>query len=47
MKNNESKSEGYDYFDVTADIGFHAYGKSLNEAYENAGLAGYRVPVLF
>ena len=43
MKNNESKSEGYDYFDVTADIGFHAYGKSLNEAYENAGLAMFNV----
>ena len=38
MENNESKLK-YDYFDVTADIGFYAYGKSLEEAYENAGRA--------
>ena len=43
MENNESKSKGYDYFDVTADIGFHAYGRSLEEAYENAGLAMFNV----
>ena len=43
MDNNESKLNGYNYFDVTADIGFHAYGKSLNEAYENAGLAMFNV----
>ena len=43
MENNESKSNGYDYFDVTADIGFHAYGRSLEEAYENAGLAMFNV----
>ena len=42
MENNESKL-GYDYFDVTADIGFYAYGKSLEEAYENAGLAMFNV----
>ena len=43
MKNNESKTDKYDYFDVTADIGFYAYGNSLNEAYENAGLAMFNV----
>ncbi len=43
MENIESKSNGYDYFDVTADIGFHAYGESLEEAYENAGLAMFNV----
>ena len=42
MENNESKL-GYDYFDVTADIGFYAYGDSLEEAYENAGLAMFNV----
>ena len=42
MENNESKLK-YDYFDVTADIGFYAYGKSLEEAYENAGLAMFNV----
>lgn len=40
MENNELK---YEYFDVTADIGFYAYGKSLEEAYENAGLAMFDV----
>ena len=29
----------FEYFDVTADIGFYAFGKNLNEAFENAGLA--------
>ena len=43
MKMNESKSDKYDYFDVTADIGFYAYGNSLEEAYENAGLAMFNV----
>ena len=43
MENNETKTDKYDYFDVTADIGFHAYGKSINEAYENAGLAMFNV----
>ena len=42
MENNESKLK-YDYFDVTADIGFYAYGDSLEEAYENAGLAMFNV----
>ena len=26
----------FEYFDVTADIGFYAYGNNLNEAFENA-----------
>ena len=42
MVNDESKLK-YEYFDVTADIGFYAYGKSLEEAYENAGLAMFDV----
>ena len=42
MEDNESKLK-YEYFDVTADIGFYAYGKSLEEAYENAGLAMFDV----
>lgn len=33
----------YEYFDVTADIGFKAYGYDLNEAFENAGLAMFNV----
>ncbi len=33
----------YEFFDVTADIGFLAYGDSLNEAFENAGLAMFNI----
>lgn len=35
--------KNYEYFDVTADIGFRAYGESLNEAFENAGLAIFNI----
>ena len=31
----------FEYFEVTADIGFKAYGKDLNEAFENAGRGGF------
>jgi SHS2 domain-containing protein len=33
----------YDYFEVTADIGLKAYGKSMAEAFENAGLAIFNI----
>ena len=33
----------FEYFEVTADIGFRAYGKSLNEAFENAGRAIFNI----
>lgn len=33
----------FEYFDVTADIGFRAYGNTLNEAFENAGLAMFNI----
>lgn len=33
----------FEYFDVTADIGFYAFGNSLNEAFENAGLAIFNI----
>ena len=33
----------FEYFDVTADIGFYAFGKNLNEAFENAGLAIFNI----
>ena len=33
----------FEYFDVTADIGFYAFGKDLNEAFENAGLAMFNI----
>lgn len=35
--------KSFEYFDVTADIGFFAYGNCLNEAYENAALAMFNV----
>ncbi|MDO5859537.1 archease [Methanobrevibacter sp.] len=33
----------FEYFDVTADIGFKSYGNSLDEAFENAGLAIFNI----
>lgn len=33
----------FEYFDVTADMGFYAFGKNLNEAFENAGLAIFNI----
>ena len=33
----------FEYFDVTADIGFIAYGDTLNKAFENAGLAIFNI----
>ena len=33
----------YEYFDVTADIGFKAYGNDLNEAFENASVAMFNI----
>ena len=35
--------KNFEYFDVTADIGFKAYGHDLNEAFENAGLAIFNI----
>jgi SHS2 domain-containing protein len=32
-----------EFFDVTADTGFRAYGNTLNEAFENAALAMFEV----
>ncbi|BCU70668.1 archease [Stygiolobus caldivivus] len=33
----------YEFFDHTADVGIKAYGKDLNEAFENAALAVFEV----
>lgn len=40
MNNNEMK---FEFFDVTADAGYKAYGNSLEEAFENAALAMFEV----
>lgn len=33
----------FEFFDVTADVGYRAYGKTLEEAFENAALAMFEV----
>ncbi|MBQ2666176.1 archease [Methanobrevibacter sp.] len=35
--------KSYEYFEATADVGIRAYGKNLNEAFENAGLAIFNI----
>ncbi|MBM4241752.1 MAG: archease [Euryarchaeota archaeon] len=33
----------FEFFEVTADVGYRAYGKNLEEAFENAALAMFEV----
>ncbi|MBR4448325.1 archease [Methanobrevibacter sp.] len=33
----------YEYFEATADVGLKAYGKNLNDAFENAGVAIFNI----
>lgn len=33
----------FEFFDVTADVGIRAYGKTLEDAFENAALAMFEV----
>ena len=35
--------KSYEYFEATADMGIRAYGKDMNEAFENAGLAVFNI----
>lgn len=42
MKDNEINKK-FEFFDVTADVGFKAYGMTLNDAFENAALAMFEV----
>ncbi|MDO5849649.1 MAG: archease [Methanobacteriaceae archaeon] len=39
----ENDFKAFEYFDVTADIGFFAYGDSLEDAYSNAACAMFNV----
>ena len=39
----ENVMKRYEYFEATADIGIRAYGKDINEAFENAGLAIFNI----
>ena len=41
--NGEKSMKNFEYFEATADIGLKAYGKTLNEAFENAGLAIFNI----
>lgn len=33
----------FNFFEVTADIGFNAFGNTLEESFENAGLAMFNI----
>jgi len=39
-KENKRK---FEFFDVTADVGFRAYGTSIDETFQNAALAMFEV----
>lgn len=43
MDRVNSKDLKYEFFDVTADVGYRAYGKSLANAFENAAVAMFEV----
>ena len=43
MDRVNSKDLKYEFFDVTADVGYRAYGKSLGNAFENAAIAMFEV----
>lgn len=40
---NQNIENKFEFFDVTADIGYWAYGNTLEEAFENAALAMFDV----
>ncbi len=40
---NDNQNKKFEFFEVTADVGYKAYGKTLNEAFENAALAMFEV----
>ncbi len=42
MKTN-NKNKKFEFFDVTADVGYKAFGNTLEEAFENAALAMFEV----
>ena len=43
MDNNNTKDLKFEFFDVTADVGYRAYGNSLDNAFENAAIAMFEV----
>ena len=40
---NDNQSKNFEFFEVTADVGYKAYGETLEEAFENAALAMFEV----
>ena len=42
-KNINTKDPKFEFFDVTADVGYKAYGNSLGNAFENAAIAMFEV----
>lgn len=40
---NKNTPKKFEFFDVTADVGFRAYGQDLNDAFGNAALAMFEV----
>lgn len=39
----KSEDKRFEFFDVTADVGYRAYGKSIEKAFENAATAMFEV----
>lgn len=39
----KDKKNKFEFFDVTADVGFRAYGQSLDEAFKHSALAMFEV----
>lgn len=42
-KNDSDENLKYEFFDVTADVGFKAYGETLDIAFANAAIAMFEV----
>ena len=43
INENNSKDIKFQFFDVTADVGYRAYGNNLENAFENAAIAMFEV----
>lgn len=43
MDFKQRKNNEIEFFDVTADVGYIAHGKTLNESFENSALAMFQV----
>lgn len=43
MDSNNKKNLKFEFFDVTADVGYRAYGNNLGNAFENAAIAMFEV----